>query len=140
MGRYDDDWYDAEYERMCQEAEVADDEEGARLRDWIFWTPIKVALIEFPAVMLLAVLLALAHVDVCWSMGFIVAPLIAFAYWCLRLTYNIHNYGKGIVWRRFWQYHLLFLVVVVPLFGFKAAVLFLFLCVVGYFLKLMLGR
>lgn len=139
MGRYDGDWYDAEYERMCQEAEVADDEEGARLRDWIFWTPIKVGLVEMPAVLLVVLLLALARVGESWLMGIVAAPMVCLFGWSQQVGFYLHNYGKEGVRRKFWQWHL-WCLFIIPLFGFHMALFFAFILIVAKFVKMMLGH
>ncbi len=140
MSRRDyDDWYDEEYERMCQEAEVADDVETDRRNAWVFWTPVKVGLLEVAVLLVVCFLLSLAGVGESWLYGFFVSPLIAFVVWSQQVGRYLHDGGTPIVWRRFWQLHLGCLVII-PLFGFRMWLLFGLLAVVGVFLKLMLGR
>ena len=134
-----DEWRrDFEYEQMCQEAEVADREETDRRNDWIFWTPVKVGLVEMPVVLLVVLLLALAGGGESWLMGIVVAPMVCLFGWSQQVGFYLHNYGKEGVKRKFWQWHL-WCLFVIPLFGFGLWLLVLFIFVVVKFLKLMLG-
>lgn len=135
-----DEWRrDFEYEQMCQEAEVADSEETDRRNDWIFWTPIKVGLVEVPVVLLVALLLALAGVGVNWLMGIVVAPMACLFGWSQQVGFYLHNYGKEGVKREFWQWHLWSLFIIL-LFGLGLWVFALFIFIVAKFVKMMLGR